>query len=47
MMRHDNRLKQHMSTTKAQKVMKELHEGRAGGHFVTEITPKKIMDARY
>jgi hypothetical protein len=47
MMGHDNRLKQHLSTTKAQKMMKELHEGIVGGHFVTEITSKKILDARY
>jgi hypothetical protein len=28
-------------------VMKELHEGPLGGHFATEITQRKILDARY
>jgi hypothetical protein len=46
-MGHDNKLKQHMSTTKAQKMMNELHEGIARRHFVTKITSKKILDARY
>jgi hypothetical protein len=27
--------------------MKELHEGMAGGHFVIDITVKKIMDVGY
>jgi hypothetical protein len=36
-----------LSTTKAQKVMKELHEGTIGGHFAIKITDKKILDARY
>jgi hypothetical protein len=27
--------------------MKELHEGPLRGHFVTEITQRKILDARY
>jgi hypothetical protein len=27
--------------------MKELHEGPLGGHFVTEITHKKILDVGY
>ncbi len=26
-------------------VMKELHEGPLGGHFTTEITQRKILDA--
>jgi hypothetical protein len=46
-MGQDNRLKRCMLTTKAQKVEKELHEGTIGGHFATEITHKKILDARY
>jgi hypothetical protein len=28
-------------------VMKELHEGPLGGHFATEITQRKILDAKY
>jgi len=35
------------NTSQPQKLMKELHEGIVGGHFVIEITPKKILDARY
>jgi hypothetical protein len=27
--------------------MKELHEGPIGGHFVTELTHKKILDVEY
>jgi hypothetical protein len=27
--------------------MKELHERPSGGHFVTKIMQKKILDARY
>jgi hypothetical protein len=27
--------------------MKKLHEGPLGGHFVTEITKRKILDVRY
>jgi hypothetical protein len=27
--------------------MKELHEGPSKGHFATEITQRKILDARY
>jgi len=27
--------------------MKELHEGPSRGHFVMEITQRKILDARY
>jgi hypothetical protein len=42
-----NRLKRCLSTTKAQKVMNELHEITIGGHFAIEITHKKILDARY
>jgi hypothetical protein len=28
-------------------VLKELHEGVAGGHFVANITAKKILDVGY
>ncbi len=28
-------------------VMKELHEGPLGGHFVTKITQRKILDVGY
>jgi hypothetical protein len=36
-----------LSTTKIQKVLKELHGGTIGGHFATEITHKKIFNAGY
>jgi hypothetical protein len=28
-------------------VMKELHEGSSGGHFVMEIMQRKILDVGY
>jgi len=40
----DNRLRQYMSTTKAQNVMKG---GTTRRHYVIKITQKKILDARY
>jgi hypothetical protein len=36
-MGQDNRLRRCLTTTKAQMVMKELHEGPSGGHFAMEI----------
>ncbi len=46
-MGQDNRLSWCLSTMKAQKVMKELHEGTVGRHFATEITQKKILNVGY
>jgi hypothetical protein len=46
-MGHDNKLRWCMSTTEAQKAMKELLEGTTRGHFVTEITQKKVLNVRY
>jgi hypothetical protein len=43
----DNKLRQCLSTTQVQKVMKESHEGTIGGHFATKITQKKILDVKY
>ncbi len=34
-------------TLEAQIVLKELHEGMIGQHFVADITTKKIMDVSY
>ncbi len=34
-------------TTKAQMVIKELHEGPSGKHFIIEITQGNILDASY
>jgi len=36
-----------LTTSETQIVLKELHEGMAKGHFVTNIIVKKILDARY
>jgi hypothetical protein len=36
-----------LTTTKAQMVMKKLHERPSRGHFATEIMQRKILDARY
>jgi hypothetical protein len=42
-MRQNNRLRWCLLITQVQKVMKELHDGIIGGHFVTKITQKKIL----
>jgi hypothetical protein len=36
-----------LTISEAYIILKELHEGMAEGHFVTDIIAKKIMDARY
>jgi hypothetical protein len=36
-----------LTTSKAQIVLKELHDGMAKRHFVVDIIAKKILDARY
>jgi len=46
-MGQDNRLQQCLTTIEAQMVMKELHEGPLGGHFVIKITQRKILDVGY
>jgi hypothetical protein len=43
----DNRMCRCLTTSKAQIVLKELHEGVSGGHFTVDITAKKILDASY
>ncbi len=43
----NNILHRCLTTLKSQIVLKELHEGVAGGHFSRNIITKKIMDARY
>jgi hypothetical protein len=42
-----NKLRKCLTTSKAQIVLKELHEGVARGHFVANIIVKKILDACY
>jgi hypothetical protein len=42
-----NKMHRCSTTSKAQVVMKELHEGVAKGHFVTNVTTKKILDPGY
>jgi hypothetical protein len=34
-----------LTTLEAQIVLKELHEGEIGGHFVADTITKKILDA--
>jgi hypothetical protein len=36
-----------LTTSKAHIVLKELHEGMDGKHFVTAIITKKILDAKH
>jgi hypothetical protein len=36
-----------LTTSKAQIVLKELHEGMEGGHFAANIIAKKILDVSY
>jgi hypothetical protein len=43
----DNRLHKWLTTSKAQIVLKDLHEGVARGHFVIDITIKKILNVGY
>ncbi len=40
----DNRLSKYLTTSKAQIVLKELHEGMVGRHFTTNIIAKQILD---
>ncbi len=43
----DNKLCRCLTMLKTQIALKELHEGVARGHFATNITTKKILDACY
>ncbi len=42
----DNKMHRCLTTLEAQIILKELH-GVARGHFVANITAKKILDVRY
>jgi hypothetical protein len=46
-MGHDNILRRFMSTIEVHKVLKELCEGTTWGHFVTEITRRKVLNIGY
>jgi hypothetical protein len=46
-MRQNNKLRWCLSIIQGQKAMKELHDGTIGGHFVTKIIQKKILDVEY
>jgi hypothetical protein len=46
-MGHDNKLHKCLTTSKAQIVLKELHEGVPRGHFAIDIIAKKILDVSY
>jgi hypothetical protein len=43
----NNKMRKCLTTLEAHIVFKELHEGLARGHFVANITSKKIFNARY
>jgi hypothetical protein len=45
-MGQDNKMHRCLASSEAQIVLKELHE-RMVGHFVANITTKKILDAKY
>ncbi len=43
----DNIMCRCLTTSKAQTILKKLHEVVVGGHFVINIIAKKILDVRY
>ncbi len=43
----DNKFRCCVTIDEAQKILRELHERFGGRHFATNITTKKILDARY
>jgi hypothetical protein len=43
----DNKMHRCLTTSETQNVLKELHEGVLGGHFVVDITANKILDVGY
>jgi len=43
----DNRMHRCLTTSEAQIVLKELHEGMVKRHFITYIIAKKILDVGY
>ena len=44
---HDLVVRRVLDPVQAEVVMKEMHNGVAGGHFSQDITTRKILDARY
>ncbi len=46
-MGQDNIMCKCLTTSEALIILKELHEGVEGGHFVVDITVEKFLDARY
>ncbi len=46
-MGQNNKMRRCLTTSNAQIILKELHEGVVGGHFAADITTKKILDAHY
>ncbi len=43
----DNKMRRCLTTSKAQIILKELHEGVDGKRFAPNITTKKILDVGY
>ncbi len=46
-MGQNNKMCRCLTTSKAQIVLRELHERMVRGHLITNITAKKILDAGY
>jgi hypothetical protein len=44
-MGQNNIFRRYVTTNEAYKILWELHERFGGGHFVVDITTKKIIDA--
>ena len=44
---HDLVLRRVLDPVQADTVMREMHDGCAGGHFSQDITSRKILDAGY
>jgi hypothetical protein len=43
----DNRMRKCLTTSETQILLKELHEGMVGEHFVVDIIAKKILFVKY
>ncbi len=46
-MGQDNRMRRCLTTSKAQIILKDLHEGAVGGQFVANIIAEKFFDVGY
>jgi hypothetical protein len=46
-MGQDNRFRCYVTIDEAHTIIWELHERIGGGHFIVDITAKKIFDVRF